>query len=114
MLRLYARVLAVVLALAGGAILLGVFAVGVAVSALYLGLAAVVAWVSFLRKPEFLRAVVGGVGGIFLLSGLFLAVVVSILGFPYQGTGWEMGLANAALGASSMACAVLLPCADED
>jgi hypothetical protein len=37
-----------------------------------------------------------------------------VLGFPFGGRGWEAGLANAALGGLTMACAGLLPCADDE
>jgi hypothetical protein len=39
--------------------------------------------------------------------------MMGILGFPFEGRGWEAGLAHAALGGLTMACAVLLPCDDE-
>jgi hypothetical protein len=37
----------------------------------------------------------------------------TLRGFPFGGRGWEVGLAHAALGGLSMACAVLLPCDDD-
>jgi hypothetical protein len=48
-----------------------------------------------------------------LLSGLLVALTMSFLGFPFEGRGWEAGLAQAALGGLTMACAVLMPCDDE-
>jgi hypothetical protein len=36
-----------------------------------------------------------------------------IVGFPFEGRGWVVGLAHAALGGLTMACAALLPCDDE-
>jgi hypothetical protein len=38
---------------------------------------------------------------------------MGILGFPFEGKGWEVGLAHAGFGGLTMACAVLLPCDDE-
>jgi hypothetical protein len=111
MLRIYAHLLAGVLALIGIAALvssLGV--VGLGAGLLYLSLAAIVAYVSFTqRDPDIVRIVVAGMGGLFLLSGLFLALTMSFFGFPYEGRGWEVGIGHAALGALTMACAALLP-----
>jgi hypothetical protein len=42
-----------------------------------------------------------------------VALAMSILGFPFGGRGWEVGLVHAAFGGLTMACAVLLPCDDE-
>jgi hypothetical protein len=56
---------------------------------------------------------VGGMGLLFWISGLLLAGIMGALGFPYEGRFWEVGLWHAALGALSVSCAVLLPCADE-
>jgi hypothetical protein len=115
MLRIYACLLAVVLALIGVAALVSVLGrvVGPAAGILYLSSAAIVTYVGlFRRDPDIVRIVVGGMGVLFLLSRLFLALTMSVLGFPYEGRGWEVGLGHAALGALTMACAVLLPCAD--
>jgi hypothetical protein len=115
MLRIYTRLLAVVLATIGIAVLAGTLGVGPAGSILYLSSAGIAAYAGFYRRdPEIVRVVVGGMGVLFLLLGLFLAFVMSVLGFPYQGRGWELGLGHAALGALTMACAVLLPCADDE
>ncbi len=82
---------------------------------LYLSSAAIVAYVGFSqRDPDIVRIVVGGMGVLFLLSGLFLALMMSVFGFPYEGRGWEVGLGHAALGALTMSCAVLLPCAEDE
>jgi hypothetical protein len=111
MLRIYARLLAGVLALIGVAALLRILGVGI----FYLSSAAIVAYVSFSqRDTAIVRIVVGGMGVLFLLSGLFLALTMSVLGFPYEGRGWEVGLGHAAFGALTMVCAVLLPCANDE
>jgi hypothetical protein len=115
MLRSYTRLLAVVLTLLGVAALAGILGVGLAAGILYLSSAGIVVYASsYRRDPEIVRVVVGSVGVLFLLLGLLLAFVMSVLGFPYQGRVWEAGLGHAALGALTMACAVLLPCADDE
>ena len=114
MLRIYTRVLAVVLALIGVAALAGVFGVGPGAGVLYLISAGIVAYAgSSERHPDVVRAVVGGMGLLFWISGLLLAGIMGALGFPYEGRFWEVGLWHAALGALSVTCAVLLPCANE-
>jgi hypothetical protein len=42
-----------------------------------------------------------------------VALGMGVLGFPFEGRYWVAGLAQAALGGATMACAVLLPCDDE-
>jgi hypothetical protein len=114
MLRIYTRLLAVVLALIGIADLATIIRVDPGTGIIYLSLAGIVAYVGFFqRESDIVRIVVAGMGGVFLLLGLFLALVMSVLGFPYEGEVWAMGLGHATLGALTMACAVLLPCADE-
>jgi hypothetical protein len=114
MLRIYARILAVVLALAGIAALESLLKVGRGVGILYLSLAALLAYVAFpQRDSAILRSVVGGVGFLFFSTGLLVALTMSVLGFPYEGEGWEAGLGHAAVGALTMACAGSLPCEDE-
>ena len=52
-------------------------------------------------------------GLFFLLSGLLVALTMSVLGFPFEGRGREVGLVHATFGGLTMACAVLLPCDNE-
>ena len=115
MLHIYARLLAVVVALIGiAAFVILIRGVGLGVGVFYLCSAAIFAWVGFSRRDSaIVRVVVGGMGVLFLLSGLLVAIIMSILGFPFEGRGWEAGLAQSALGGLTMACAVLLPCDDE-
>jgi hypothetical protein len=115
MLRFYARLLAVVLALSGvAALVVLIRGVGLGVGIFYLSSAAIFAWVGFWRRDcAILRGVVGGMGVLFLLLGLLVALTMSILGFPFEGRGWEAGLMQAALGGLTMVCAVVLPCDDE-
>jgi hypothetical protein len=52
-------------------------------------------------------------GILLLLTGVLVALLMGILGFPFEGRFWEVGLAQAAVGGLTMACAVLMPCSDE-
>ncbi len=114
MLRIYARVVAAVLAVIAIAAALRMSIAGLGVSVLYLGSAAIFAYAGFSRmNSTIIRSVVAAMGLVFLLSGLLVALTMSILGFPFQGRGWEAGLGHAAFGGLTMACAVLLPCSDE-
>ena len=114
MLRIYARVWAAVLVLIAIAVAVRISRVGLGVSVLYLGSAAIFAYAGFSRmNSTIIRSVVAAMGLVFLLSGLLVALTMSILGFPFEGRIWEAGLGHAAFGGLSMACAVLLPCSDE-
>ena len=114
MLRFYARALAVLLILSSIVFLVRVAGMGLGVGIFHLSSAAIFAYVGFSRRNSaIVRGVVGGLGVLFLLSGLLVALIVSFLGFPFEGRGWEAGLVQAALGGLTMACAVLLPCDDE-
>jgi hypothetical protein len=118
MLRIYARILAAVLgviAIAAARRMTGAgLGAGLGTGVLYLGSAAVFAYAGFsLRNAATIRIVVAVMGSLFLLLGLLVALAMGILGFPFEGRGWVVGLAHAALGGLTMACAVLLPCDDE-
>jgi hypothetical protein len=114
MLRIYARVWAAVLAVIAIAAAVRISGVGLGVSVLYLSSAAIFAYAGFSRRAStIIRSVVAAMGLFFLLSGLLVAFTMSVLGFPFEGRGWEVGLFHAAFGGLTMACAVLLPCRDE-
>jgi hypothetical protein len=114
MLRIYARLLAIVLVLSATAALAFIRGVGLGVGIFHLSSAAIFVWVGFSRRDStIVRGVVAGMGVLFLLLGLLVALTMSILGFPFEGRYWEAGLVQAALGGLTMACAVLLPCDDE-
>jgi hypothetical protein len=114
MVRIYARLVAIVLVLSGTAALALIQSVGLGMGIFYLCSAAIFAWVGFSRRDSaIVRGVVAGMGLLFLLSGLLVALTMSALGFPFEGRYWEAGLVQAALGGLSMVCAVLLPCDDE-
>jgi hypothetical protein len=115
MLRIYARILAAALVVIAAAAAVGISKEGLGVSVLYVGSAAVFAYAGFRRgEAAFVRSVVAVMGSVLLVLGLLLALAMGILGFPFEGKGWEVGLAHAALGGLTMACAVLLPCDDDE
>ena len=114
MLRIYARLLAAALVAMAGVATVLIPEKGLGVSVLYLGSAAVFAYAGFSRTvpTNVVRTLVAAMGSFFLVSGLLVALAMGVLGFPFGGRGWEVGLAHAALGGLTMACAVLLPCDD--
>jgi hypothetical protein len=114
MLRIYARVLAAVLVVIAVAAAVLLPNGGLGAGVLYLGLAAVFAYAGSRRGgAEVVRDVVAGMGTLLLVSGVLLALAMGVLGFPFEGRYWEVGLAHAALGGLTMACAALLPCEDD-
>jgi hypothetical protein len=114
MLRIYARVLAAALVAIAAAAALRIPNWGLGVSVLYAGSAAVFAYAGFRRgEAAVVRSVVAAMGSLFLASGLLLALGMGVVGFPFEGRYWVVGLAHAALGGVTMACAVLLPCDDQ-
>ena len=114
MLRIYARVLAAALVVTAAAIAIRIPHEGLGLSMLYVGSSCVFAYAGFRRgDPMIVRTLVAAMGSFFLVTGLGVALTMSVVGFPFGGRGWEAGLANAALGGLTMACAGLLPCADE-
>ena len=115
MLRIYARVSAAALGVIAVAVAVRITSAGLGASVLYLGSAAIFAYAGFSgRNSTIIRIVVAAMGLFFLLSGLLVAFIMGVLGFPLEGRVWEVGLVHAALGGLTMACAVLLPCSDED
>ncbi len=114
MLRIYARVLAAALGVIAVVATLRMSRGGLGVSVLYLVSAAVLAYAGFSRKDAaIIRSIVAAISLFFLLSGSLVALTMGILNFPFEGKLWEVGLAHAALGGLTMACAVLLPRDDE-
>jgi len=114
MLRIYARLLAVALVAIATAAALRTTNGGIGASVFYVGSAAVFAYAGFRRgDAAVVRVVVATMGSLLLVSGLLVALGMGILGFPFEGRYWVAGLAHAALGGATMACAVLLPCDDE-
>ena len=114
MLRIYARVSAAVLFVIALVAALRMSRVGLGVSVLYLTSAAIFAYAGLSRRtPAIIRSVVAAMGVFFLLSGLLVALTMGLLGFPFEGRVWELGLGHAGFGGLTMASAVLLPCDDE-
>ena len=114
MLRIYARVSTAALTVIAIAVAVRMTSAGLGASVLYVGSAVVFAYAGFARRDStIVRSVVAAMGSFFLLLGVLVALLMSILGFPFEGRGWEVGLVHAAFGALTMACAVLLPCDDE-
>jgi hypothetical protein len=114
MLLIYARVLTVVLAVVATTAAVRIPGWGLGAGVLYLGSAAVFGYAGFWQgDTAIVRRIVAAIGSFFLLSGLLVALTMGVLGFPFGGRGWEVGLAQAAFGGLTMACAVLLPCDDE-
>jgi hypothetical protein len=115
MLRICARVSAAVLAVIAIAAAVRVPSAGLGASVFYLGSAAIFAYAGFTRRGStIVRSVVAVMGSLFLLSGLLVALAMGVLGFPFGGRGWEVGLVHAAIGGLTMACATLLPCDDDE
>jgi hypothetical protein len=114
MLRIYARLLAVALVAIATAAALRTSNWGLGASVFYVGSGAVFAYAGFRRgEAAVVRVVVATMGSLLLVSGLLVALGMGVLGFPFEGRYWVWGLAQAALGGATMACAVLLPCDDE-
>jgi hypothetical protein len=113
LLRIYARVWAAVLAVIALAAAVRTSSAGLGVGAFYLGSAAIFAYAGYSRRDTtIIRSIVATMGVFFLLSGLLVALTMSVLGFPFEGRGWEVGLVHAAFGGLTMACSGLLPCDD--
>ena len=111
MLRTFAHILAAVFGVIAVATVLRISSGGLGV--LYLGTAAVFSYAGFSRRDTaIIRTIVAAIGSFFLISGLLVALTMSILGFPFEGRFWVVGLAHAAFGGLTMACAVVLPCDD--
>ena len=114
MLRIYARVLAAALVAMAVVAATRMTNEGLGASVLYVGLAAVFAYAGFRRgEAAVARRVVAAMGSLLLVSGLLLALAMGVVGFPFEGRYWVVGLAHAALGGVTMACAALLPCDDD-
>lgn len=115
MLRIYARVVAAALVGIAVAAAVGTLNGGLSLSVLYVSLASVFAYAGFrCGKAALVRSVVAVMGTLLLASGLLLALAMAVAGFPFEGRYWVVGLAHAALGGLTMACAVLMPCNDDE
>src|SRR5919206_21144 len=97
MLRIYARVLAAVLLVIAAAAAVRIPNEGLGVSVLYVGSAAVFAYAGFRRgEAALVRSVVAAMGTLLLVFGLLLALTMGVLGFPFEGRYWVVGLGSGA------------------
>lgn len=112
--RTYARLVAVVLILASAAGLFEWLALGQGSVILYLFTAGVFAYAGGRWcDAGFTRAVVGSFGKFYLASGLVVAVLFVVLGFPFKGGGYAEALGLAIVGGASIVCSRVLPCEDD-
>jgi hypothetical protein len=114
LLRTYARGAVVVLTLAAIAGFSGMPALRGDEAPLFLGTAAIFAYVGFWhRDAAVIRAVVSGLGVLYLSSGVILAILFVALEFPFAGRGYVETLGLAAFGGISAMCSRVLPCEEE-
>jgi hypothetical protein len=86
MLRNYARLSAAVLTVIAIVVAIRISRVGLGASVLYLGSAAIFAYAGYSRRnTTIIRSVVATIGVFFLLSGLLVALTMSVLRFPFEG-----------------------------
>ena len=99
----YARAVAVALAVVGAAALSGVVKAAHGSGVVYLFTGTLFAYAGFWnRDAGVVRSLVGGLGVLYLLYGLVMAVLFLAWGFPYEGKGLVQCLANAAFGGLSV------------
>lgn len=114
LLRTYARGAAVLLALVALAGFLGIPALGGGVALLCLGTAGIFAYVGYWQRDvAVVQAAVGGLGVLYLVVGVILAILLVALEFPFEGTGYVETLGVAAFGGISTVCSQVLPCEEE-
>jgi hypothetical protein len=102
-LRTYARAVSVALAVVGAAALSGVVKAAHGSGVVYLFTGTLFAYAGFWhRDARVVRNLVGGLGVLYLLYGLVMAVLFLAWGFPYEGKGFVQSLANAAFGGLSV------------
>ena len=68
-----------------------------------MGSGAIFAYAGFSRSNSaIIRSVLAAMGLFWLVSGLLVALTMGIVGFPFEGRGWEVGLVHAAFGGLTM------------
>ena len=92
---------------------LGVSALGGSALVLYLGAAVIFAYVGFWQRDATVtRAVVGGLGALYLISGVILALFFVALEFPFEGRSYVETFGLVAFGSMSALCSQVLPFED--
>ncbi len=110
----YTQGAAVALVLAAIVVFFGVPVLAGGEPLLYLGTAAIFAYVGFWKRDATLTsAVVGGLGMLYLVSGAILAVSFVALEFPFEGRGFVETLGPVFFGGISTWCSRVLPCEDD-
>lgn len=83
---------------------------------LYLTTGSIFVYAGFgLRNSKDTRYIVGGMGVLYLLAGVFVLALVFLFDLPLRGEDYYLvdDLLHAVFGAVSLLVAALLPCADE-
>ena len=117
MMRAYAKVAGIALILiAATNLLFDVRGFSLAEDILYLTTGSIFVYASFrLRNSKDTRYMVGGMGALYLLAGVFVLALVFLFDLPLGGEDNYLvdGLLHTVFGAISLLVAALLPCADE-
>jgi hypothetical protein len=101
--RSYARAVALALAVVGAAALSGVVKAMHGSGVVYLFRGTLFSYAGFWnRDAGVVRNLVGGLGVLYLLYGLVMAVLFLAWRFPYEGKGFVQSLANVAFGGLSV------------
>ena len=117
MVRAYAKVAGIALILiAATNLLFGIGGFSLVEDILYLTTGSIFVYASFgLRNSKDTRYMVGGMGALYLLAGVFVLALVFLFDLPLGGEDNYLvdDLLHAMFGAISLLVAALLPCADE-
>ena len=117
MVRAYAKVTGVAFILiAATNLLFGIGGFSLVEDILYLTTGSIFVYASFgLRNSKDTRYMVGGMGALYLLAGVFVLALVFLFDLPLGGEDNYLvdDLLHTVFGAISLLVAALLPCADE-
>ena len=117
MVRAYTKVAGIVLILiAATNLLFGIGGFSLVEDILYLTTGSIFVYASFrLRNSKDTRYIVGGMGALYLLAGVFVLALVFLFDFPLGGEDSYLvdDLLHAMFGAISLLVGTVLPCADE-
>src|ERR687885_394248 len=116
MVRAYAKVAGIALILIAATNLLsGIGGFSLVEDVLYLATGSIFVYASFrLRNSKDTRYMVGGMGALYLLAGVFVLALVFLFDLPLGGEDYYLvdDLLHTVFGAISLLVAALLPCAD--